>query len=277
MRRGSHTPKRTSKPTALAIGAHPDDIEFSMAGTLLLLRQAGWKIHCLILASGSCGSVRAGPAATRSTRWAEAQRAAAILGAKAHHSFVDDLEIFYELRLLRRLAAVVRQIKPRIVLTHPPEDYMEDHTNTCRLAVTAVFARGMANFRTVPAHGPVAGDTSIYHCMPHGLHDPLRRQVVPGAFVNSTQVHPVKRAALAAHRSQKEWLDVSQGFDSYLETMDRQSLALGTMSGRFRYAEAWWRHSHLGFAAADTDPLQEVLGQNYAVNPNYQRKLEKGF
>ena len=41
-----------------------------------------------------------------------------------------------EERLLRRVAAVVRKARPRIVLTHSPEDYMEDHMNTCRLVVT---------------------------------------------------------------------------------------------------------------------------------------------
>ena len=42
--------------SAIAIAAHPDDIEFYMAGTLLLLKQAGWKIHYLNLSSGNCGS-----------------------------------------------------------------------------------------------------------------------------------------------------------------------------------------------------------------------------
>ena len=47
---------------AFAIGAHPDDIEFYMAGTLLLLKQAGCEIHYMNLASGNCGSVHDGAA-----------------------------------------------------------------------------------------------------------------------------------------------------------------------------------------------------------------------
>ena len=43
-------------PVAIAIAAHPDDIEFTMAGTLLLLKQAGFEIHYLNLATGNCGS-----------------------------------------------------------------------------------------------------------------------------------------------------------------------------------------------------------------------------
>ena len=43
-------------PSALAIAAHPDDIEFVMAGTLLLLKEAGWQIHYLNLTDGDMGS-----------------------------------------------------------------------------------------------------------------------------------------------------------------------------------------------------------------------------
>ena len=42
-------------PVAMAIGAHPDDIEFSMAGTLLLLKRAGFETHYFNIASGNCG------------------------------------------------------------------------------------------------------------------------------------------------------------------------------------------------------------------------------
>ncbi len=43
----------TSRPRVLAIGAHPDDIEFMMAGTLLCLRLKGWEVHYLNIADGS--------------------------------------------------------------------------------------------------------------------------------------------------------------------------------------------------------------------------------
>src|SRR6516165_9533972 len=167
---------------AIAIGAHPDDIEFYMAGTLLLLNRAGYETHYLNLASGNCGSSKENSVRTRVQRQKEAREAAAVLSAKFHPSLVDDLEIIYETGLLRRVAAVIREVHPNIVLTHSPVDYMEDHTNTCRLAVTANFSRGMPNFRTVPGRRSIEGEVVIYHCMPHGLRDPLRRRVVPGAF-----------------------------------------------------------------------------------------------
>ena len=254
-------------PSAFAIAAHPDDIEFYMAGTLLLLKQAGWEIHYLTLASGSCGSVRFNAAKTRAIRRREAQRAAQILGAHFHPGLVDDLEILYELKTLRRLAAIVRAVQPSIVLTHSPQDYMEDHTNTCRLAVSAAFARGMPNFRTSPPRRAIEGDVTLYHAMPHGLCDGLRQRIIPELFVNTTAVHAQKRAALAAHESQRAWLDASQGMDSYLRAMDAMSRAVGKMSRRFPHAEGWRRHLHLGFCAEAADPLRDALKQNCFTNP----------
>lgn len=261
---------------AIAIAAHPDDIEFYMAGTLLLLRQAGWEIHYLTVASGSCGSLEHPAARMRAVRREESRRAAAILGATYYPTLVDDLEVLYEMPILRRLAALVRQAKPTVVLTHSPQDYMEDHVNTSRLAVTAVFARGMPNFRTDPRTNAVFGEVTVYHAMPHGLRDGLRRRVWPEMFLDTAAVHKTKRQALAAHESQKSWLDASQGMDSYLRMMDEFSAEVGRMSNRYAHAEGWRRHLHLGFCAADTDPLRDALRENCAVNQAYLDGLEKG-
>jgi LmbE family N-acetylglucosaminyl deacetylase len=104
--------------------------------------------------------------------------------------------------------------------------------------------------------------------MPHSLRDPLRRPVVPDFFVNTASVHSVKRDALAAHESQRAWLDASQGMDSYLAAMDDLSREVGKMSQRFEHAEGWRRHLHVGFSARDIDPLQNVLANNYLQNPS---------
>lgn len=250
---------RLAERVALALVAHPDDVEFYMAGTLILLKQAGYETHYMTIASGSCGSLTQSASRTRSIRRKESERAAEILGAEYHPSLTDDLEIFYELKLLRRLAAIIREVRPSILLLHSPEDYMEDHTNSCRLGVTAAFARGMPNFRTEPVRRAIEREVTLYHAMPHGLQDNLRRPVIPDCFVDTLSVHDCKRRALAAHESQKAWLDVSQGMDSYLKTMDDMSLAVGRMSGRFQHAEGWRRHLHLGFCAPDTDPLRDAL------------------
>ncbi|EEF59115.1 PIG-L deacetylase family protein [Pedosphaera parvula] len=263
-----------SNKVAIAIAAHPDDIEFQMAGTLMLLKQAGYETHYMNVSSGNCGSLEFDSKRTRVVRAGEGKQAAKILGAKFHPSLTDDLEIFYDLKMLRRLAAVIREVKPSIVLTHSPQDYMEDHMNTCRLAVTAAFTHGMPNFKTIPSRPIYNGDVTLYHCMPHGLRDGLRRRVWPGAYVNVASVQETKRNSLAAHKSQQGWLDASQGMNSYLLAMEEMSLELGKMSKKFKYAEGWRRHLHLGFAARDIDPLAEVLKSNYLINKAYEQALE---
>ncbi len=255
-----------AKQSAIALAAHPDDIEFVMAGTLLLLKERGWEIHYFNLSTGNCGSVRHGPATTRRLRLAEAKRAAGLLGAHFHRPIADDLEIFYDIKTLRRVAAVIREAQPAIVLTHSPQDYMEDHMNTSRLAVTAAFALGMPNFVTAPRRNAVQGDVTVYHAMPHGFCDGLRRPIAADLFVNTTNVHPKKLAALAEHRTQQDWLDVSQGMNSYLRVMEDASRAVGKMSGRFRHAEGWRRHSHLGFCAENADPLRAALDDQCLMN-----------
>jgi LmbE family N-acetylglucosaminyl deacetylase len=248
-------------PTAFAIAAHHDDIEFLMAGTLLQLRAVGWQLHYMNLASGNCGTVEYDAATIVRIRREEAKAAAAKLGATFHDSLVNDLEILYELPTLRRLAAVVRDVSPDIVLTHAPADYMEDHMNACRLAVTAAFVRGMPNFESDPPRPQVSGKVTVYHAQPYGNCDPLGNVVRPGIFVDTSPHLEIQTAALAEHRSQKDWLDKSQGLDSYLHKMHELAREVGKMSGRYEYAEGWRKHLHLGFCGAEDDPLSDALSK----------------
>lgn len=246
-------------PTAIAIAAHPDDIEFFMAGTLLRLAAAGYETHYLNLADGCCGSSVTDRAETARIRLHEAQTAAAALGATFHPPLCHDLEIFYDRPTLARLTAIIRRVQPAIVLTHAPSDYMEDHMNTARLAVSAAFCRGMPNFPTDPPTPAMAAKTTLYHAQPYSHRDPLGQLVRPGLFVDTTDLLERKVAALACHASQKRWLDESQGHDSYLETLRRLDRECGALSGRFAAAEGWRRHLHLGFCGPEDDPLREAL------------------
>jgi len=159
------------------------------------------------------------------------------------------------------------------VFTHPPQDYMEDHMNACRLAVSGAFARGTKNYATIPPSEAWSGHVTIYHSTPHGLRDNMRRLMRPGQYVDTSSVLARQRSMLAKHRSQKEWLDISQGMDSYLSEMEDFSRLVGKMSGRFEFAEGWWRHSHLGFAPQDSDPLSEALGDKCWADPDYEAAL----
>ena len=135
----------------------------------------------------------------------------------------------------------------------------------------------MPNFKTAPARPPADYEVTVYHAMPHGLRDQLRRRMVPGAFVNTTSVHKTQLKALAAHKSQQHWLDVSQGMNSFLLAMEDMSLAVGRMSKRFKHAEGWRRHLHFGFCGPEADPLAQALRTKYLVNEAYERGLENGL
>lgn len=255
-----------SKKTVFAIAAHPDDIEFMMGGTLFLLKEAGCDIHYMNIANGDCGTERHDKKTIASIRREEAIEATRLLGAHFHESLCPDLEVFYDKQTLARVISVVREVKPDIVLTLYHNDYMEDHTNASRLAVSATFCRGMLNAPVEPAMGIYSGKATVYHAMPYGLHDPMRNLVKPEFFVDITTTLTDKREMLAAHKSQKEWLDVSQGMDSYLIEMELQSERCGKLSGKFEYAEGWSRHLHLGLCGENDNPLMDLLSGNTTIS-----------
>lgn len=251
--------------TAFAIAAHPDDIEFLMSGTLMLLAEAGYEIHYWNLANGSCGTTEYSADEIAAIRRREAIAAAESVGATFHESICNDLEIFYDKPTLAKVASVIRDVSPEMVLTHSPVDYLEDHTNTCRLVVTAAFSRGMPNFPVAPPREPIDQQTTVYHAQPYSHHDPLGKLIVPNQFVDVSGVVERKVEMLAKHQSQKKWLDQSQGLDSYLQTLRDLDAEAGRMSERFTHAEGWRKHLHLGFCGKDDDPLAVALAKNHHV------------
>lgn len=251
--------------TALAIAAHPDDIEFLMSGTLMLLRTNGYEIHYWNLANGCCGSSKYDAATIARIRREEAMAAAKAIGAVFHESICNDLEIFYDKPTLARVAAVMREVAPEILLTHSPVDYMEDHTNACRLAVTAAFVRGMPNFPTDPPRPAVTNNVTVYHAQPYSHREPLGRLVEPEIVVDTSDLIELKKKMLAKHATQKQWLDESQGVNSYLDAMAELDAEVGRMSSIFKFAEGWRRHLHLGFCGPKDNPLVDTLKERVLI------------
>ena len=251
--------------TAIAIAAHPDDIEMLMSGTLMLLRAAGYEIHYWNLANGCCGTTKYDADTIARIRREEAQSAAHAIGATFHESICNDLEIFYDKPTLAKVASVIRGVAPEIVLTHSPVDYMEDHTNTCRLVVTAAFTRGMPNFPVDPPRPAIESKATVYHAQPYSHREPLGRVVEPDLVVDTTDLIELKKKMLAKHASQKLWLDESQGLNSYLDAMAGLDEELGRMSCLFKFAEGWRRHLHLGFCGPQDDPLKDALKDRILV------------
>lgn len=247
-----------SKPTVLAAVAHPDDIEFLYAGTLLLLKAAGCTVHYWNLANGCLGSMVHPPEELARIRFAESEESARLVGATLHPPLFDDLAVFYDRLSLSRVASVVRTIQPQIILTHSLQDYMEDHQNVARLIITAAFSRSIPAFQTEPAAAPYSRATRIYHAAPHGLHDGMNTPFQPDLLVDIASVIDTKERMLSCHRSQKDWLEASQGMGAYTTEMVAmgRTMAAGTS---LEFAEGWRRHSHLGFCQPTFDPLTEIL------------------
>lgn len=245
-----------------AIAAHPDDIEFCMGGTLILLARAGCEVHYMNIANGSCGSVENDAETIASIRLREAKNAARCIEAVFHPPLVTDIEILYEKRLLAKVSSVMRAVAPDILLVPSPQDYMEDHMNTCRLAVTAAFCRSFRNFPVDPPREPIPNEVTVYHAQPHGNRDALNRLVRPDFFVNIDSVIEEKAGMLAEHKSQKEWLDHSQGLNAFLDTMRAYVREMGQLSTRCEFAEGWRRHNPLGLCAFSADPLADLLGEH---------------
>lgn len=257
-----------TKPRALAIAAHPDDIEFLMAGTMLHLGEAGFELHYMNVANGCCGSMTENRSATIATRRLESIESADRFPATYHESLCNDLEVFYELERLQQLASVIREVAPTVVLTHSLTDYMEDHMITARLVVTATFAIGMPNFPVRPIRPNVTKDVAIYHAQPYTNRCPLGHEVHPSVYVDVTKFGTDKLEMLACHKSQRNWLDVSQGIDSYLITSQELDSEVGQWSGKFELAEGWRQHLSTGFGPRDWDPLRTSIPASSIVYRN---------
>jgi len=249
----------SEKVIALAMAAHPDDIEFMMAGTLLLLKQAGAEIHMCNLANGCYGSQVYSKDEAARVRAQEAQAAARVAGAVWHPSLFDDVGLYYDAPSVAKVTAVVREIQPDIVLTTSRYDYMEDHEYAARLTCSAAFNRCLPSYVTDPPVPSTNKPVAIYHSLPHALMDMMRNPVVPEFCIDVGSVMDQKREMLAQHKSQSEWLDATQGMGSYVESMVHAAHDVGSRYGGCEYAEGWRRHNHMGYCGAGFAPLQTML------------------
>ena len=244
----------------MAVACHPDDIEFGMAGTLLRFQEKGWEVHYMNIANGSLGTEKYDHDTIVRMRREEAMNACATAGFHYHESICEDLEVFYNPDLFGKLLPEIRDVKPSVILTHGPYDYMEDHVNAGRLAVSAAFCRGMGNAKTARPSQKFDDPITVYHSMPHSLSDSLRRPVIPGIFVNIGPAMEIKKKMLACHKSQQSWLDVSQGNNQYIQDLIDRGVYFGKMSRRYEFSEGWIRHNPLGFCPPDSNPMMDVLG-----------------
>ena len=139
---------------ALAVMAHPDDVEFLIGGTLSHLKTAGWDLGIVTMTAGDCGSSTHRKEEITQIRYAEAQAGAEYLGAWYACAGLMDLEIFANPENMRRVVELMRTFDPDVVITHSPVDYLLDHEETARTVRAAAFAVALPLYQT--RHTPPA-------------------------------------------------------------------------------------------------------------------------
>ena len=144
---GSPTTELATPAAALAIGAHPDDIEFGCGGTLAKWSAAGCRIHHLVCTDGSKGSwdPSQDPAELVALRREEQRAASRALGGSGDVAFLGwpDGELESGLRQRFEVAAWIRRIKPDVVLGHDPWKRYRlhpDHRNAGFLVTDGIVA-----------------------------------------------------------------------------------------------------------------------------------------
>ena len=129
----------------LAVGCHPDDLEIACSGTLRKYVEQGAEVYMCHVANGCLGHVIIEPEELRIIRTKEAEEAGKIIGAKQVFNLdVPDLEInSHNLEVMDAMADVVRFVRPDVMITHNPDDYMLDHTETSIIATNGAFCSGL--------------------------------------------------------------------------------------------------------------------------------------
>jgi LmbE family N-acetylglucosaminyl deacetylase len=243
----------------LSVLAHPDDAEFLCAGTLArLVREHGWQAHIASMTPGDCGSAELPADEIARTRRAEGAAAAARIGATYHCVEERDLLIFYAERPLERVTRLLRQVRPRLVLTHSPADYMLDHEMTSTLVRAAAFGAPAPNFCAGRGHPPALDHIPhLYYCDAIEGKDALGRDVEPAFRVDVSAVIDTKAEMLAAHASQREWLLKHHGMDHYVASMREWCARRGREAG-VAFAEGF--RQHLGHSYPQDNLLAQLLG-----------------
>src|SRR5262245_46120092 len=217
----------------LALHAHPDDIEFQCAGTLILLRQAGCAVTMATMTPGDCGSAEHDAEAIAAIRREEARSSAALIGADYQCLEFRDLAIFNDDESRRRVTEILRRTRPDLVLTAPTADYIADHELTSPLVRDACFGASCPNYVTRqwdPAP-PLSRIPHLYFVDPLEGHDREGRPVSVDFSVDVSDVFATKRQMLACHASQRDWLLRQHGIDEYLEMQARWGALRGAEIG----------------------------------------------
>jgi bacillithiol biosynthesis deacetylase BshB1 len=172
----------------LAIAAHPDDVELTCGGTLLKMAQHGYKTGILDLTAGEMGT-----RGTPEIRAKEAARAAKLLSVKWRGTLgVPDSDVQSSRGHKLRLAAVLRQLRPKTVILPYWEARHPDHYHASTLGYEACFLAGL---KQLPIEGEAFRPFKI-------LYSSSYADVRPTFIVDITAQYEQRRKAILAFASQ---------------------------------------------------------------------------
>lgn len=158
----------------LAIGAHPDDIEYGCGGTLTLYGQKGHDVFLFIATDGALGGDGA-------VRRREQQDSRVVMGARqVFWGDYKDTEVPYNRELIVRIESVIREVRPAMIFVNYPDDTHQDHRNLAQGTVSAT--RYVPNFLFFEV--------------------PSTQNFTPNCYTNIEKVLDKKLACLEAHCSQ---------------------------------------------------------------------------
>lgn len=213
----------------LAFGAHADDVEIGMGGTIAKFVSEEKNVGICDLTDADLSSN-----GTVDRRKLEASDAARILGAVERVSLgFPDRGLYMKDEYIRKIAGVIRKYRPRIVFAPYFEDRHPDHGNCSRLVEEAVFSSGIKKYQTDKGELPHRVN-HIYFYMINGFHK-------PDFVIDISSFMKIKLEALNAYKSQFEKTIHSYNtplVNGYLETVEAREKLFGKQVG-VDYAEGF--------------------------------------
>lgn len=235
----------------LCLIAHPDDAEFQCGGTLAMLSGRGWHVTIASMTPGQAGSAQLNATAISEVRRAESADAAQLIKGDYVCMESEDLFIAYDKPTLEKAIALFRRVRPDIVFTASPSDYIIDHEVTSRIAQTACLGANIPNIE-IPGSVPTGKVPYLYYCDPIQGKDRFGHEVRSEIFVDISVTIDLKEQMLACHKSQRRWLSRISNEDDYLMAMRDFSSRKGKEI-QCAYAEGF--RQHLGYSY----PLDNIL------------------
>ncbi|MCE5345307.1 MAG: PIG-L family deacetylase [Bacteroidales bacterium] len=216
----------------LAVGCHPDDLEIGCGGTLALYAKQGHNVFMCHVANGDKGHAVIMPEELGKMRTFEAEASGAILGAKNVFNInVPDLYVnSHDEKQVNDVVEIIREVRPDIIITHSPDDYMRDHVETSLLVFNASFSSSIPHYDTKSK--PFSLIAPLYYM------DTLAGVgFLPEEYTDITDTIETKLEALDKHESQIKWMKVHDGID-FLDFVRTVSKFRGLQSN-VKYAEGF--------------------------------------